>query len=148
MQNIRSITYNPYILVEAAFPCATPCVFEVRISFYSFYVDLPKLVKLETGPGVFQNTQTCLIHNLPELVRVTIGLSSFTKANSLLQQVSGKLEIMNCKSLQTIEVRDSSFVSFRELELKNLASLNSVVFKRQSFMNTLKLQITGMNGVR
>ena len=146
LQNTRSITCNPCISVGAVFPSATLCVFEVRISFYSFYVDLPKLVELETGPDVFRNTQTCLIHNLPELVRVTIGLSSFTKSNSQPQQVSGKMEIVNCKSLRTVEVRDSSFISFGELKLENLPSLNSLVFKRHSFMNSLKLQIAGMNG--
>ena len=145
LQNILSITYNICLLVEEVSPSVTLYAFEVNAFLLLVFVDLPHLVHLITGPDVFRNAQTCLIHDLPELINVIIGYSSFAQAKKQLKHLSGKLEIVNCKRLEAIEVRDSSFTYLRELKLEELDSLRSLVFKEQSFINTLKLQIMGMN---
>ena len=104
------------------------------------------LESLEIGNDSFGSIETFLINDLPKLRNLKIGSNSFTKSkrNSLHISLDGYLELMqnesksfhilNCESLESIEIGVNSFSDFGgEFELSNLKSLKSI--KIGSFEN-------------
>ena len=97
------------------------------------------LESLEIGNDSFGSIETFLINDLPKLRSLKIGSNSFTKVKAIdwISDVNKALEaarnksksfhILNCESLESIEIGVFSFSDFGgEFELSNLKSLKSI----------------------
>ena len=94
------------------------------------------LESLEIGNDSFGSIETFLINDLPKLRSLKIGSNSFTqvKYDRIARNESKSFHIMNCESLESIEIGVNSFSDFGgEFELSNLKSLKSI--KIGSFEN-------------
>ena len=72
--------------------------------------------------------QTFQIDGLNRLKTIKIGINSFTQnKNSCGDDKSKSFHILNCESLESIEIGEYSFSDFGgEFELKNLPQLQSI----------------------
>ena len=98
------------------------------------------LESLEIGNDSFGSIESFLINDLPKLRSLKIGSNSFTKLKHLewnndddriplmgALNESKSFHILNCESLESIEIGDYSFLDFGgEFELSNLKSLRSI----------------------
>ena len=97
------------------------------------------LESLEIGNDSFGSIESFLINDLPKLRNLKIGSNSFTKlklktwyrdeneAFELARNESKSFHILNCESLESIEIGAFSFSDFGgEFELSNLKSLKSI----------------------
>ena len=104
------------------------------------------LESLEIGNDSFGSIESFLINDLPKLRNLKIGSNSFTqikavdwvddakRASEAARNESKSFHILNCESLESIEIGDYSFLDFGgEFELSNLISLKSI--KIGSFEN-------------
>ena len=104
------------------------------------------LESLEIGDDSFGSIESFLINDLPKLRSLKIGSNSFTKIKTvdwvddvnnvmeLAKNESKSFHILNCESLESIEIGEYSFSDFGgEFELSNLISLKSI--KIGSFEN-------------
>ena len=104
------------------------------------------LESLEIGNDSFGSIESFLINDLPKLRNLKIGSNSFTKlkhldwandVNKVIELAKNKsksFHILNCESLESIEIGAYSFSDFGgEFELSNLKSLKSI--KIGSFEN-------------
>ena len=94
------------------------------------------LESLEIGDDSFGSIESFLINDLPKLRNLKIGSNSFTKSKvyKISRNESKSFHILNCESLESIEIGDYSFLDFGgEFELSNLISLKSI--KIGSFEN-------------
>ena len=104
------------------------------------------LESLEIGDDSFGSIESFLINDLPKLRNLKIGSNSFTnikavdwisdteKYDKIARNESKSFHILNCESLESIEIGDYSFLDFGgEFELSNLISLKSI--KIGSFEN-------------
>ena len=80
------------------------------------------------GNDCFESVQTFKIDGLNRLKMIKIGNNSFTqKKNSFGEDESKSFHILNCESLEYIEIGEYSFSDFGgEFELKNLPQLQSI----------------------
>ena len=94
---------------------------------YKLY-KLNSLEKLEIGDGCFESVKTFQMDGLNQLKSLKIGKNSYTqKKNSHGDNKSKSFHILNCESLESIEIGEYSFSDFGgEFELKNLPSLQSI----------------------
>ena len=88
----------------------------------------PNLKYIEIGNDCFVNVQTFQIEGLNQLKSLKIGNNSFTQnKNSLVFDESKSFHVLNCESLESIEIGEFSFSDFAgEFELKNLSQLQSI----------------------
>ena len=97
------------------------------------------LESLEIGDDSFGSIESFLINDLCELRNLKIGSNSFTKLKlmdwasdvnkvmELAKNESKSFHILNCESLESIEIGAFSFSDFGgEFELSNLKSLKSI----------------------
>ena len=97
------------------------------------------LESLEIGNDSFGSIESFLINDLPNLRNLKIGSNSFTqikavdwnsdvkRASEAAKNESKSFHILNCESLESIEIGDYSFLDFGgEFELSNLKSLRSI----------------------
>ena len=87
------------------------------------------LVKsIEIGDDSFESVQTFKIDGLNRLKTIKIGKNSFTQHNSSWGNDSSKsFHILNCESLESIQIGKYSFSDFAgDFELKNLPQLQSI----------------------
>ena len=87
------------------------------------------LESLEIGDDSFGSIETFLINDLPKLRNLKIGSNSFTqvKYDEIARNESKSFHILNCESLESIEIGVNSFSDFGgEFELKDLPSLKSL----------------------
>ena len=94
------------------------------------------LESLEIGNDSFGSIESFLINDLPKLRNLKIGSNSFTqvKYDKISRNESKSFHILNCESLESIEIGAYSFSDFGgEFELSNLKSLKSI--KIGSFEN-------------
>ena len=94
------------------------------------------LESLEIGNDSFGSIESFLINDLPKLRSLKIGSNSFTqvKYDKIARNESKSFHILNCESLESIEIGAYSFSDFGgEFELSNLKSLKSI--KIGSFEN-------------
>ena len=97
------------------------------------------LESLEIGNDSFGSIESFLINDLPKLRNLKIGSNSFTKVKAIdwVDDVNKALEaarnesksfhILNCESLESIEIGAYSFSDFGgEFELSNLKSLKLI----------------------
>ena len=87
-----------------------------------------KVESIEIGNNCFAFVQTFKIKRLNRLKTIKIGNNSFTqKKNYFGDDESKSFHILNCKSLESIQIGEFSFSDFGgEFELKNLPQLQSI----------------------
>ena len=83
---------------------------------------------IEIGNDCFGSVQTFKIDGLNRLKTIKIGYNSFTQEeDDDGNDVSKSFHILNCKSLESIQIGEFSFNEFAgEFELKNLPHLQSI----------------------
>ena len=83
---------------------------------------------IEIGNDCFGSVETFQIEGLNRLKSLKIGYNSFTqKKNDARNNKSKSFHILNCESLESIEIGEYSFSDFGgEFELKNLPQLQSI----------------------
>ena len=83
---------------------------------------------IEIGNHCFGSVQTFKIDGLNRLKTIKIGKNSFTQAkNSYGYDASKSFHILNCESLESIEIGQYSFSDYEgDFELKNLPQLQSI----------------------
>ena len=89
---------------------------------------LLNLESIEIGDDCFELVQTFQIDGLNRLKTIIIGNNSFTQfKNGWGDDESKSFHILNCESLESIEIGEYSFSDFAgEFELKNLPQLQSI----------------------
>ena len=89
---------------------------------------LLNLESIEIGDNCFGSVQTFQIDGLNRLKTIKIGSNSFTqKKNSCGDDSSKSFHILNCESLESIQIGEYSFSDFAgDFELKNLPQLQSI----------------------
>ena len=93
---------------------------------------------IEIGNDCFGSVKTFKIDGLNRLKTIKIGNNSFTqKKNSNGNDKSKSFHILNCESLESIQIGEYSFSDFAgEFELKNLPQLQSIqigTIKKESY---------------
>ena len=79
------------------------------------------------GNDCFESVQTFKIDGLNRLKTFKIGNSSFTQKKNEFGSASKSFHILNCESLESIQIGEYSFSDFAgEFELKNLPQLRSI----------------------
>ena len=83
---------------------------------------------IEIGNDCFGSVKTFKIDGLNRLKTIKIGNNSFTqKKNGGGNDASKSFHILNCESLESIQIGENSFSDFAgEFELKNLPQLQSI----------------------
>ena len=83
---------------------------------------------IEIGSECFGSVKTFQIDGLNRLKTIKIGNNSFTqKKNSYGNDSSKSFHILNCESLESIQIGEYSFSDYAgELEMKNLPKLQSI----------------------
>ena len=90
---------------------------------------------IEIGDDCFESVETFKIEGLNRLKTIKIGNNSFTQvkkynwneSNRAANNQSKSFHILNCESLESIEIGEYSFSDFGgEFELKNLPQLQSI----------------------
>ena len=86
------------------------------------------LRSIEIGNNCFKSVQTFQIEGLNRLKTIKIGINSFTQnKNARGNDASKSFHILNCESLESIQIGRYSFSDFAgEFELKNLPQLQSI----------------------
>ena len=92
------------------------------------YSELNHIESIEIGNDCFGSVKTFKIDRLNRLKTIKIGKNSFTqKKNSYGDDESKSFHILNCESLESIQIGEYSFSDFGgEFELKNLPQLQSI----------------------
>ena len=90
---------------------------------------LNDLESIEIGNNKFNKVKSLIIDGLNELKSMRIGSNSFTnKLNSYGNDIDKSFHILNCESLESIEIGEYSFSDYAgEFELKNLSKLQSLI---------------------
>ena len=86
------------------------------------------LESIEIGNNCFESLQTFQIDGLNRLKTIKIGKNSFTqKKNNRGDDSSKSFHILNCESLESIQIGEYSFSDYAgKFELKNLPQLQSI----------------------
>ena len=86
------------------------------------------LESIEIADNSFGSVSTFQIDGLNQLQIIKIGKNSFTqRKNNYGNDASKSFHILNCESLESIEIGEYSFSDFAgEFELKNLTQLQSI----------------------
>ena len=113
--------------------------------------NLNEMESIEIGNNCFSNVDEYIINGLNELRELKIGSNSFTnKLNSYGNDTDKSFHILNCESLESIEIGRYSFSDYAgEFELKNLSKLESLIIgsntsNSYNFYNTNSLMIEGI----
>ena len=98
---------------------------------------LSSLKEVRISNECFESVQTFRIDGLNRLKTIKIGKNSFTQnENSWGNNESKSFHILNCESLESIQIGRYSFSDFAGgFELKNLPQLQSIQFDRYNFYN-------------
>ena len=86
------------------------------------------LRSIEIGDECFGSVKTFKIDGLNRLKTIKIGINSFTQENNRYGNDESKsFHILNCESLESIQIGEYSFSDFAgDFELKNLPQLQSI----------------------
>ena len=98
-------------------------------SLTTFDMSAFKLIKsIKIGNDNFFYAKAFLFYDLLKLQHLTVGSNSFTQTkNSYGYDKSKSFHILNCESLESIQIGRYSFSDFGgEFELKNLPQLQSI----------------------
>ena len=91
----------------------------LRFNLFSYQL----LQSISIGNDCFESVKTFRIEGLNRLKTIKVGRNSCTQKNSWGNDSSKSFHILNCKSLESIEIKRCSFNDFRGFELKNLPAL-------------------------
>lgn len=89
-----------------------------------------RVESIEIGSNCFASVKTFKIEGIYRLKSLKIGLYSFTKMKSQMCKgdESKSFHIINCKSLESIDIGELSFSDFGgQFELRKLPSLSTLV---------------------
>ena len=94
-----------------------------------------QIESIETGNDCFGSVKRFQIDGLNRLKTIKIGNNSFTQKKQNTNHYEPKLFfILNCESLESIEIGERSFSDFAgKFELKNLPKLQSIQIGERSF---------------
>ena len=113
--------------------------------------NLNEMESIEIGNNKFNKVKSLIIDGLNELRELNIGSNSFTGSlNSYGNDTDKSFHILNCESLESIEIGEYSFSDYAgEFELKNLSKLQSLIIgsntsNSYNFYNTNSLIIEGI----
>ena len=112
------------------------------------------LVSIEIGDNCFASVKVFLIDGLSQLKSVKIGQNSFCQSDDPdTSDKSKSFHIINCKSLESIEIGKSSFSDFGgQFELKNLDSLQTIkigsVGSKSYNFTSCSFVVQGLHSVR
>ena len=88
---------------------------------------LLNLESIEIGDEYFTSVKTFKINGLNRLKMIEIGCDSFTKTFCCGEDKSKSFHILNCESLESIQIGKYSFSDYAgDFELKNLPQLQSI----------------------
>ena len=112
--------------------------------------NLPQLQSIQTVDNCFGSVKTFKIDGLNRLKTIKIGNNSFTqKKNDFGYDESKSFHILNCESLESIEIGEYSFSDFGgEFELKNLPQLQSIQTVDNCFGSVKTFKIDGLNRLK
>ena len=84
---------------------------------------------IEIGDDCFESVKTFKIDGLNRLKTIKIGINSFTQKKNLIGcDESKSFHILNCESLESIQIGGCSFSDYAgEFELKSLPQLQSIL---------------------
>ena len=115
------------------------------------FINLNDLESIEIGANKFNKVKSLIIDGLNKLISLRIGSNSFTnKLNSYGNETDKSFHILNCESLESIEIGEYSFSDYAgEFELKNLSKLQSLIIgsntsNSYNFYNMNSLIIEGI----
>ena len=122
-------------------------------SITSFDLSAYKLIEeIEIGNGNFFYSNVFILDGLYKLENLIIGHNSFTKKkNNNGNDSSKSLHILNCESLESIEIGEYSFSDYAgEFELSNLPQLQSIQIGQlnsssYNFYSSSSFEIEGIN---
>ena len=117
MDKIHNISSAIQSLYQSNKSMVTPCVLE-------YYLDNSIVI----GDDCFESMKTFQIDELNRLKSIKIGINSFTQNKNIEgNDASKSFHILNCESLESIQIDRYSFSDFAgEFELKNLPQLQSI----------------------
>ena len=94
-----------------------------------------QIESIETGNDCFGSVKTFQIDGLNRLKTIKIGRNSLTEQKNWFGNDSSKsFYILNCESLESIQIGERSFSDFAgKFELKNLPKLQSIQIGERSF---------------
>ena len=107
------------------FPSWTDYNVEYEVLDFSRFI---RATSIEIGDDCFKLVKTFQIDGLNRLKTIKIGKKSFTRTkNKCGKNKSKSFHILNCESLESIQIGQFSFSDFAgEFELKNLPQLQSI----------------------
>ena len=102
--------------------CNSPSLVSFDLSAYKY------IERIEIGNENFYYSKVLILDGLYKLEHFNIGINSFTqKKNGCGNDKSKSFHILNCGSLESIQIGESSFSDFAgDFELKNLPQLQSI----------------------
>ena len=109
-----------------------------------------RVESIEIGDDCFGSVQTFKIDGLNRLKTIKIGSKSFTqKKNGYGEDKSKSFHILNCESLESIQIGEYSFSDFAgDFELKNLPQLQSIQISDDCFESVQTFKIDGLNRLK
>ena len=114
-------------------------------SFASFGVmeieRVPLLEELSVGDGCLKNVDVLNLSGLSGLKRVVIGSSSFSNKN-------GAFSVVNCTSLESVEIGSSSMGAYSVLSVDNTPSLEVLAIGSNAFKNVDALRLNGLSKLK
>ena len=127
-------THEILIVEEPDFPDFETTSFQIPSNSFSAMSELDftkfaQLSSIEINDYCFASVKVFKIDGLPQLKSLKIGKNSFTNSRDLDKGDESKsFHILNCESLESIEIGESSFSEFAgSFELVNLPSLQSII---------------------
>ena len=114
-------------------------------SFASFGVmeieRVPLLEELSVGDGCLKNVDALRLNGLNGLKRVVVGSSSFSNKN-------GAFSVVNCTSLESVEIGSSSMGAYSVLSVDNTPSLEVLSIGSNAFKNVDALRLNGLSKLK
>ena len=111
-------------------------------SFRSITVEgVPSLEVVEMGSNSFANVNALSLSGLSGLKRVVVGSSSFSNKN-------GAFSVVNCTSLESVEIGASSMGLYSALSVDNAPSLEVLSIGSSAFKNVDALRLNGLSKLK
>ena len=124
-QSVRYITKD----VEKLYFCGYGSMVRLSVLNFSSF-GFTQLRSITIGNGCFQNVHDFVLDGMEELESVEIGHECFIVSNT---RHKGSCRITNCPKLLTVEIRSENFAHFKEFELSNANSLQSIKLGNSCF---------------
>ena len=110
-------------------------------SFSSFEITTPSLKTITIGSDSLKNVDSFVLSGLSGLKRVVVGSSSFSNKN-------GTFSVVNCASLESVEIGASSMGVYSVLSVDNAPSLEVLAIGSNAFKNVDALRLNGLSKLK